>query len=94
MARAGNPTPRPRVHHHTLIETVSADSITITAGETEKTFKITKDTEVTFKGTTTTADQLQAGMRVSITPDAVDPTIAASVQANDPPKDPTPKPTK
>ena len=40
------------------------------------------------------ADQLQAGMRVSITPDSVDPTVAESVQASDPPKDPTPKPTK
>jgi len=91
-ARAGQPKPRPpRVHHHTVIETVSADSITISESGNDKTYKITKGTEITFKGETTTADKLEAGMRVSITPDGADETAASVIQANDPPKDPTPK---
>ena len=88
-ARAGNATPKPRIHHHTVIETVSADSITINQGTADKTFKITKNTEITFRGETTTADQLQAGMRVSVVPDSVDPTIAGQIEASDPPKEPS-----
>ncbi len=93
--QAGSKKPRPTpVHHHVVIEAVSADSITITEPGGVKTYKITKSTEITFKGQTVTADHLQAGMRVQITPDAVDETAAGEIQANDPPHDPTPKPKK
>jgi len=94
FAAAGNPTPRPRMtpgHHHTVIESISSDSITITQADGSKTYKITKNTEITFKGEETTADQLQAGMRVQVEPDAADDTAAASITANDPPKDPAAK---
>ena len=36
---------------------------------------------------------VQAGMRVEVTPDAADETLAGQIQADDPPHDPTPKPT-
>jgi hypothetical protein len=74
--------------HHTTIETVSTDSITIDSPDGTKTYKITKDTEITFKGDTVTADQLQPGMSVDVTPDAVDETVAGTIVADDPPHDP------
>ena len=97
LARAGFPSPKPRatpVRHHTVIDTVSADSITIDQAGGSKTYAITKFTEITFKGQTTTVDQLQPGMRVTVTPDAADDTSAGQIAADDPPKDPTPRPTK
>ena len=70
---------------HQTIESISADSITVKKKSGDVTYKITKDTEITFKGDTVTATQLQAGMRVEVTPDAVDPTVAGTISANDPP---------
>jgi len=82
-----------RTRHHTVIESVSADSITIDQPGGSKTFKIVSTTEITFKGQSTTADKLEAGMRVQVMADDVDPGTAASISANDPPKDPvTPAP--
>jgi hypothetical protein len=96
FAHAGFPTPRPKrtpSHHHTVIESVSADSITISASGGDKTYKITTNTEITFKGETVTADKLAVGMRVSVTPDAADEESAGQISANDPPHDPaTPAP--
>jgi hypothetical protein len=93
-AQAG-PQPRPTPpHHHTVIESVSADSITIVRAGVEKTYKITSATEIELKGETVTADKLEAGMRVSVTPDAVDDTVAGQITASDPPTDPQPNPTK
>lgn len=94
-AARGETKKRVVVHHHTVIESVSADSITITAADGTHSYKITKDTEITFKGQTATADQLQAGMRVTVTPDAADDTAAGMIAANDPPKaEPSPTPKK
>ena len=75
-------------HHHTVIESVSATSITVSSAAGSKTYKITKDTEITFKGDTTTVDQLQTGMRVQVTPDAADENTAGKISANDPPPRP------
>jgi hypothetical protein len=92
-AKDSKPRPTP-VHHHVTIESVSADSITIDEPGGVKTFKIGPHTDITFKGQETTADQLQAGMRVQVTPDAADEGTAGEIQADDPPKDPTPRPKK
>jgi hypothetical protein len=81
-------------HHHTTIESVSATSITVSAADGVKTYKIASSTEITFKGQSATASQLQTGMRVQVVPDAVDETIAGEIQADDAPVDPTPKPKK
>jgi len=95
-AFAGNAKPRATpVRHHVVIESVSGDSITIERPGGSKTFKITVNTEITFKGQTVTADKLQAGMRVQVTPDAADEDTAGQINANDAPKDPsTPAPKK
>jgi hypothetical protein len=91
---AGAATKKLPVHHHTTIESVSANSITVNAPDGVKTYKITNFTEISFKGQSATVDQLQAGMRVQVTPDAADDQTAGEIQADDPPHDPTPKPKK
>lgn len=85
------PRPTP-VRHHVVIEAISSDSITITTAGGSRTYKITPNTEITFKGETATVDQLQVGMRVQVTPDAADDDAAGEIQASDPPHDPTPRP--
>lgn len=87
------PRPTP-IRHHVTIESVSATSITINQAGGVKTYKISPNTEISFKGQSTTVDQLQAGMRVQVTPDAADDDTAGEIMADDPPHDPTPKPKK
>jgi hypothetical protein len=90
---AGNPKPRATPnHHHVTIEAISPDSITVNSPDGSKTYKIAMSTEITFKGESATVDQLQVGMRVEVTPDAVDETMAGLIQANDAPNDPKPIP--
>jgi hypothetical protein len=91
QAKSSKPKPTPN-HHHVTIESVSATSITINQPGGVVTYKITPSTEITFKGETATVDQLQAGMRVQVTPDAADDSAAGEIQADDPPHDPTPVP--
>jgi hypothetical protein len=80
------------IHHDEIIEAVSSTSITtqITNGGPGeiKTYKITKDTEITFKGQTVTADELRAGQSVDVTPDAADDSVAGQIVASDPPQHP------
>jgi hypothetical protein len=83
------PRPTPN-HHHTTIESVSATSITISAPGGLQTFKIASTTDITYRGQTVTVDQLQAGMRVKITPDSVDETVAGEILADEAPVDPPP----
>jgi multidrug efflux pump subunit AcrA (membrane-fusion protein) len=85
-------TPKP--NHHTVIESVSSDSITvITGGGESATYKITMETQITYDGEDATASQLQPGMRVTVTPDAADPDTASIITANEPPPSPTPSPS-
>jgi len=89
--------PRTVAHHHTIIESVTSGSITVqTTGEKDaatQTYKILPTTEITFNGQTVTADQLQAGQRVDVTPDGADDSVAGQITASDPPPaDPTPAP--
>jgi len=85
-AEAKEPKVKPRpTPFHVTIEAVSADSITVNDRDGAKTYKIDKNTEISFKGNTVTVDQLQVGMRVEVTPDSVDPGTAGMIQANDPP---------
>ena len=78
---------------HITIESISADSITVNQPGGVKTYKIDKNTEITFKGNTVTVDQLQSGMRVEVTPDSVDQGVAGMIQADDPPAPPPPDKT-
>ena len=84
-ALADSPKPRP-TPHHSVISAISADSITVDQAGGPKTYKITKDTEITFKGDTVTVDKLAVGMRVTVEPDSTDDTAAGQINANDPPK--------
>src|SRR4051812_25091386 len=65
---------------HTTISSISADSITITDAHGTKTYKITKDTALELKGQTVKAEELKAGMRVSVTMGS-DPTVASRIAA-------------
>jgi hypothetical protein len=92
FAHAGQkskPRPTPN-HHHVTIESVSATSITISEPGGLKTFKIASTTEITYRGQTVPVDQLQPGMRVKITPDSVDETVAGDILADEAPVDPPP----
>jgi hypothetical protein len=86
-AKGGKAKPRPTPFHIT-IESVSSDSITVNDPGGVKTYKITHNTEISFKGDTVTVDQLQAGMRVEVTPDSVDAGTAEMIQASDAPLPP------
>jgi len=71
---------------HVVIESVSASSITVKKPNGDVTYKMDRNTEISYKGQTVTADQLETGMRVEVTTDAVDETLASIVQAEDAPK--------
>ena len=86
------PTPYPIIH--ITIEKVSSRWITVAEPGGEKTYKITKSTEITLKGDTVTVHRLRTGMRVEVTPDAVDQKAAGFIQADDPPPAPPKKPSK
>jgi hypothetical protein len=75
------------------IESISNDSITVNQPGGAKTYKITRDTEITYKGNDVSTSQLQTGMTVEVTPDAIDDSAAGMIQADDPPAAP-PKKTK
>jgi hypothetical protein len=87
----GKPTPTP-VRHHTVIEAISNDSITVTTtnGGSTETYKINAGTEVTYNGEDVSASQLQVGMSVQVTADMADSDTAEIVAANAAPVDPTP----
>jgi hypothetical protein len=80
------PKKEPPKIEHTTITSISAESITISEGGKAKTYKITKDTEIDMKGQKVKADDLKAGMRVSVSM-AADPTVASRINASDPPKE-------
>jgi len=81
---AAKATPRP--HHFFKITDVSATSITISDDKTTKTFKIDKDTEITYKGETVTADKLSVGMKATVSPGISDD-VASRISASDAPKE-------
>lgn len=71
-------------HHDTVIEKVTADSITIDQEKVTKSFKITQFTEVTLRGRKAVVTDLQPGMRVSVTMGG-DASVASRITAGDPP---------
>ena len=84
--------PTPFAPHHTVIGSISADSITINTFTGSKTYKIDKFTAITLLGNTATTNDLKPGMKVSVTVGS-DPAVAESISASNPPKDP-PAPAK
>jgi hypothetical protein len=86
-ANPGKPPEKKESHaDHTTITSISAESITISEGGKAKTFKITKDTEITLKGQKVKPEDLKAGMRVTVNMGS-DPTVASRINASDAPKD-------
>lgn len=80
------PTPKPKPKH-TVIASVDAGSITIKEGDGKTvTYKITAQTEITFKGNPAKVEDLKAGQRVSVTA-GMDAGVADRIAADDPPKD-------
>ena len=73
------------VPHRTTIGSISSDSITVNEPKGSKTYKITKETVIEFKGQTKTASDLTPGMRVSITVGS-NPDVASRISASDAPK--------
>ncbi len=59
--------PKAPQHHETVIDSVSASSITIKEDKTERTFAISPFTEITVNGSKGTAGDLKPGMFVSVT---------------------------
>jgi len=88
-APAAKSTPAPP--KHTVISTVSAESITVDTGSGSKTYKITKNTEITFGGKNVKVDELKAGMRVSVVA-GFDTSTAGEIAASNAPKA-TPSPS-
>lgn len=67
----------------TTIASVSPDSITVSYGESTKTYTITKFTEITVKGQRAQVSDLQPGMSVSVT--LSDATKLSRITAGDAP---------
>lgn len=92
-AFAGKPAPKrtPIPPKHTTISSISADSITISTGDSTKTYQITPSTAIEYQGQNVKATDLQPGMRVSVSA-GMDPAKADRISASEAPKAaPTPK---
>jgi hypothetical protein len=83
---APSPKPKKTPKVHMVIGSVDANSITVKEGDKTTTYKITPQTEITFKGNTATVADLKAGMRVDVTA-STDQSVADRIAANDPPKE-------
>lgn len=80
----GKATPTPFIAHHTVIGSISSDSITVNTNSGSKTYKITKFTSCSFEGKTVTVNDLKPGMKVSVVADSSG--AAEVITASKPPK--------
>lgn len=83
------PTPPPR---HTVIGSISSDSLTVDTGLRTTNYKLNKNTVFMYQGKRVSSNDLKAGMRVSVTP-GFDALTASVVSATDAPKVPAATPT-
>ena len=93
-AHAGKPAGKyakkaPEPPRHTLISSIAADSISVKGSQDAKTYKISKDTVIEFKGQRVKVEDLKAGMRVTVTAGS-DPTVAGRIAASEAPDDAPP----
>ena len=72
---------------HTVIVSVSAETITVDTGLNKKTYLIGKNTQCITKGNPVSASELKPGMRVVVTP-SFDGKSAAIISAGDAPSAP------
>ena len=85
------PTPKPFKPPYNVIQSVDATAQTIVVGHVNsmdtstQTYKITQYTDIQVSGDKKTVADLQAGMKVSVTPGA-DPAVAERIVAGPAPK--------
>jgi len=84
-AEAKKPKATPVPEFHTVIQSVSDDSITVKEPNETKTYKIDKFTEIRFNDQLAKVSDLKSGMRVEVTP-GVDSTVAGRISATGAPK--------
>jgi len=85
-AFAAAPTPKPTPpKRHTVIASISSDSITVDTGKSQQTYKIDKYTQLMFEGKKVPMNDLKAGMMVTVTPNFDGKSVSA-VNAAPPPK--------
>ena len=88
---APKPTPKPFKPPYNVIQSVDATAKTIVVGHVNsmdtstQTYKITQFTDIQVNGDKKTAADLQAGMKVSVTPGS-DPGVADRIVAGPAPK--------
>jgi len=73
-------TPPPE--YHTVISSVSADSITVQEPKASKTYKIDQFTAIYYNGQSAKVTDLKTGMRVEVSAGG-DPTVAERISASD-----------
>jgi hypothetical protein len=83
--RTPTPAPKKTPSPHTVIQAITATSITIKEPKGSATYKITDLTEIDFKGEPAKVTDLKPGMSVVVTV-GLDPTQADRISADDPPK--------
>ncbi|MCX6966308.1 MAG: hypothetical protein NTZ46_00760 [Verrucomicrobia bacterium] len=88
-APKATPTPPPR---HTVIGSISSESITVDTGLKTKTYAITKLTKFYFKGAPVSLNELQAGMRVNVVPGFDGKTASIITALDAPPANPAASP--
>ncbi|MGB8354921.1 MAG: hypothetical protein WCD79_13580 [Chthoniobacteraceae bacterium] len=76
-------TPKPNIH--TVIESISTDSITVKEPKETKTYKIGQFTEITYNGQPAKTADLKSGMRVEVSSNT-DTTVADRIDASEAPK--------
>ena len=79
------PKPTPKPDFHTVIESISADSITVKEPKETKTYKIDRYTEITYNGQPVKTTDLKPGMRVEVSSNT-DTTVASRIDASEAPK--------
>ena len=82
--KGGKSKATPTPEYHTVIASISANSITVNSGTNSKTYKIDQGTQFTYQGNSVKAADLKPGMRVSIATGA-DDTTASAVSATEAP---------
>jgi len=82
---SAKPKPTPKPHIHTVIQSISSDSITVKEPKETKTYKIGQFTDITYNGQPVKATDLKPGMRVEVSANT-DITVADRIDASEGPK--------
>ena len=78
--------PTPPLKVTTVIQSISADSITVATGPKTTTYKITGATRYNYNGERVAPAELKSGMRVNVTPGGSDDKTAEEISATGAPR--------